>query len=464
MFVKNDGRALLIVSLTAALLVYGVLANVSSPNMPVSTSNFFASASPDNLRLTLIPDRGSYQNGQNIHISGTVKGSDGTPVDSGVVTILFENGEWSKRLSVEISSGAYAVDYLISFGDQDGTWTILASAVDGDGNIGEKSGNTVVSLPSNTIYYTVDFLSPPKDIVQLRGSAVTLSLQVTEAGALLEGATVSYRSPTNDDILLLEGAPGTYSATYTLKWDDPIGDWCVSAEAKKLVGDNMKIGGSYTIVDVQPAVLRLDLLSPSGLELEVGEQAEINVLASYPDGTPVEGATVTLSALGHGTIVLTGEGDGVYKSGAISFENAGGWLVSLTVADANGNAGSGSYVLNIVPAPLPSGVIYLLALVVVVLAIGISAAVLTRKKIYSGKLETIRAEKKHIVRLQTEAAKKYFKEGSISRETYDSLMQEHARRMAELDREERKRTKKTKEKKKQTKKASKETLKKKKKI
>jgi hypothetical protein len=55
-------------------------------------------------------------------------------------------------------------------------------------------------------------------------------------------------------------------------------------------------------------------------------------------------------------------------------------------------------------------------------------------------LETIRAEKKHIARLQTEAAKKYFKEGSISRETYDSLMQEHARRLADLDKEERKRT------------------------
>ncbi|MCJ7719931.1 MAG: hypothetical protein MUO36_00480 [Candidatus Hadarchaeum sp.] len=351
MFVKNDGRALLIVSLTAALLVYGMLANVSSP---------FASASPDNLTLTLV------------------------------------------------------------------------------------------------------FLSPPENIIQSRGSTVTISLQVKEAGAIVEGASVSCRSPTNDNVPLTEGAPGTYSATYTIKWDDPTGDWRISAEAKKTVGGNTKAGGSYTIVDVRPAVLQLDLLSPSGREVGVGEQAEIKVRASYPDGTPVEGATVTLSAPGHGNIVLTGEDNGVYESSAISFENAGGQLISLTVADANGNAGSGSYVLNITPPPLPSGVIYLLALVAVGLAIGISAAILARKKIYSNKLETIRAEKKHIARLQTEAATKYFKEGSISRETYDSLMHEHARRMAELDKEERKRTKKAKEGKKQKKKASKEKSKKKK--
>jgi hypothetical protein len=93
-------------------------------------------------------------------------------------------------------------------------------------------------------------------------------------------------------------------------------------------------------------------------------------------------------------------------------------------------------------------------MVAVVLAIGVSAAVLTRKQIGSAKLETIRAEKKHIAKLKTEAARKYFKEGSISRETYDSLMHEHARRMGELDKEERKRTEK----------ASKGTPKKKKKI
>jgi hypothetical protein len=386
----------------------------------------------------LTTDKGNYQNGQTIQISGTVKSSDGTPLENGVVTILFSRGEWSRRLSVGINNGAYTENYIISFGDPEGTWAMSASAVDDNGNIGENSDNIVVSLPSNTIYYTVDFLSPPKNTIQSRGSAVMLSLQVREAGVLVENANVSYRSPTNDNVPLTEGAPSTYSATYTLKWDDPTGDWCISAEAKKMVGDNLKAGGSYTIVDVRSAVLQWDLLS--GRELGVGEETEITVRASYPDGTPVEGATVTLSALGHENIVLTGEDNGVYKSGAISFENAGGWLISLTVADANGNAGSRSYVFNIVPTPLPSGAIYLLALVVVGLAIGISAAVLARKKIYFSKLDAIRTEKKHIARLQTEAARKYFKEGSISRETYDSIMQEHARQLAELDKEERKRT------------------------
>jgi hypothetical protein len=338
MFVKNDGRALLIVSLTATLLVYGMLANISSPNMSVSASNFFASASPENLTLTLV------------------------------------------------------------------------------------------------------FLSPPENIIQSRGSTVTISLQVTEAGAIVGGASVSCSSPENDNIPLTEGAPGTYSATYTIKWDDPIGDWHISAEAKKTVGGNTKAGIISTIVDVRPAMLQLDLLSPSGREVGVGEQAEIKVRASYPDGTPVDGATVTLSALGHENIVLTGEDNGVYKSGVIRFENAGGLLISLTVADANGNAGSRNYVFNIVSAPPLSGVIYLLALVVVGLAIGISAAILARKKIYLIKLETIKTEKKHITRLQTEVAKKYFKDGSISRETYDSLMQKHARRLADLNTKERKLT------------------------
>ena len=439
--------ASLVVSLAAALLVCGTLANVS-----------FASASPDNLTLTLGTNWTSYTNGDTIKISGTVEGSDGTPVGGALVTIRLSCGEWSRRLFVEtIASGDYAVDYIISLGDQAGRWTILASAVDGDGNTGENSRTVDVSLPPNTIYYTVRFLSPQNNTPILRGSAVTLSLQVEEDNTLVDGADVSYRSPTNDNVSFapVVGAQGTYSATYTLKWDDPTGDWCVSAEAKKVTGYVTKVGGYYTIVDVQPAVLQLDLLSPSGLELGVGEQAEIKVRASYPDGTPVEGATAIMNLAGHENIfVLVGKGDGVYKSQAITFENSGGLLMSLTVEDANGNTVSGSYVLNIHPPPLPSGVIFLLAMVAVVLAIGVSAAVLTRKQIGSAKLETIRAEKKHIAKLKTEAARKYFKEGSISRETYDSLMHEHARRMGELDKEERKRTEK----------ASKGTPKKKKKI
>jgi len=450
---KNTGRASLlaaslVVSLAAVLLVCGMLANVS-----------FASASPDNLTLTLNTNKPSYSNGQTIIISGTVEGSDGTPIYSGVVRILFSCGEWSRKLDVEINNGTYEGEYAISLGDQEGTWTILASAVDGDGNTGEISLTIDVSLPSN-IYYTVGFQSPPENYSVLRGNAVTLSVQVKQSGDNIRGATVSYRSPTNDDVLLTESesAPGTYSATYALKWDDPTGDWCVSVEATLEVGTGTKAGGRYTIVNVRPAVLQLDLLNPSGRELEVGEQAEIKIRATYPDETPVEGATVTLNAPGHENILLlTGEGNGVYKSSAISFENAGSVLISLTVEDANGNClapGSGGYVLTIRPEPLPSGVIFLLAMVAVVLAIGISAAVLTRKKIGLTKLEAIRAEKKHITKLQTEAATKYFKEGSISRETYDSLMQGHARRLAELDKEERKRTGK----------ASKETSKKKEKI
>ncbi|PIU13353.1 MAG: hypothetical protein COT21_02170, partial [Hadesarchaea archaeon CG08_land_8_20_14_0_20_51_8] len=288
MFLKNDGRASLIVSLTVALLVYGMLANVLSPNTPVSASNFFASASPDNLTLTLTTDKENYQNGQKIQISGAVKSSDGTPVENGVVAIFFSCDEWSRRLGVGINNGAYAENYIISFGDPDGTWAVSASAVDDNGNIGENSDNIVVSLPPNTIYYTVYLLSPPKNIIQYRGGAVMLSLQAKEAGVLVENANVIYRSPTNDNVSLTEGAPGTYSAIYTIKWDDPTGDWCISAEAKKTVGDNLKAGGSFTIVDVRPAVLQLDLLSPSERELGVGEQAEIKVRASYPDGTLVE--------------------------------------------------------------------------------------------------------------------------------------------------------------------------------
>jgi hypothetical protein len=459
-FVKNDGRASLlaaslVVSLAAALLVYGMLVNVSSPNMSVSASNFFASASPDNLTLTLYTNNTSYQNGDTILIDGTVEASDGTAV-GGVVTILFSCGEWSRRLVVEaIANGDYVAEYIISLGDQAGAWTILASAVDVDGNIGEISSNIEVSLPSN-IYYTVSFLSPPNNSSKSRGSPVTLSLQVKEGDNLVDGAEVSYRSPKNDDVSLapVEGAHGTYSATYIIEWDDPTGDWCISADVKKVTGGGTKVGGYYTIVNVQPAVLQLDLFSPSGRESGVGEQVEIKVRASYTDGTPVEGATATMNMAGYGNIVLVGEGNGVYKSHAIRFENSGRLLISLTVADADNNAGSGSYFLTIRPEPLPSGVIFLLAMVVVVLAIGVSAAVLTRKKVGLTKLEAIRAEKKHIVKLRTEAARKYFTEGSISRETYDSIMQGHARRMAELDKEERKRTEK----------ASKGTSKKKEKI
>lgn len=387
----------------------------------------------ENLALTLATDEENYVKGEQIHVSGTAYGDNGTTPISCEATLIFSCVEWERRAAIQINNGTYTYDYTISFGDPDGTWDVTLQV--GDNTV---SDSISVGLPTGTVYYTVEILSPPKGHSYMRGAEVRISANVTEAGAPVENAVVSCRSSKGDNLpTFTENSPGRYSLSYTLGWDEPLGDWCISVEAKKIIDSKLKAGGSYTTVGIEPSVINLDILRPTTHNFVRGETVNIEVRASYPTGTPPENVVVTASLPNGENMSLTkGENDTYVGSYDITSENITGWIMGITATDPYGNSGTSSFTVSVTPPESPTPLLLVLLVVIISLAVAITSSFTVLRKRRAGRLRSIKEEKKDIQKAQTDVAVQYFKKGEISRETYDKLMHELERKLTELEKEE----------------------------
>jgi hypothetical protein len=352
------------------------------------------------------------------------------------------SGSWSRTVTSAIANGAYSASYFITFDNPEGTWTISVSAVDSHGNVTSAPENVSVTVvyPVAYRYYVVTFLSPTVGQTFSRGQAVTVTVQITEDNKKLSGANVVFMTLRGDNAHLVEGSFGVYSATYTLPWDTPTGDWYVSVICEKTMEGVFKAGASLTIVDIKPATLDLALISPTKREFEAGETVEVKVEMRYSDGSPVDEGIIVVNKPRCDKLPLIAEGGGVYGATyTIGDGEVGTWNIQISAVDAYGNSGSMAAASTvIVPAGAFSTVIrYWPVVLVAILGLVVASAFVARGSLRARRLGAIKREKQEIERLRKKAALKYFKEGSISRGTYDNLTKEYATGVTNLDKEER---------------------------
>jgi len=314
--------------------------------------------------------------------------------------------------------------------------------VDSHGNVTSAPENVSVTVvyPVAYQYYVVTFLSPTASQTFSRGQAVTVTVQITEDDKKISGANVVFMTPRGDNVHLVEGSFGVYSAMYTLPWDTPTGDWCVSVVGEKTEGGVSKAGASSTIVRIAPATLSLALISPTKREFEAGETVEVRVEARYSDGSPVDEGIIVVNKPNGENLPLTAKGGGIYGATyTISDGEVGTWNIQVSAVDAYGNLCSMAAASTvIIPAGAYSTVIrYWPAVLAAILGLFVASAFVARGSLRARRLKAIKREKKEIERLRKKAALKYFKEGSISRKTYDDLIKEYASRVTNLDKEER---------------------------
>ena len=392
----------------------------------------------ENLALTLTTDKENYVKGEQIHISGTAYGDNGATSLNCDATLIFSCDQWERRAAILVDNGEYASDYEISFGDPNGTWNVTLQV---GGNT--VSDNISVELPPDTVYFTVEIWSPPEGHFYTRGTEVLISVNVTEAGVTeagvpVENATISCRSSKGDNLSsFIENSPGRYFLGYTLGWDEPLGKWCISVEVKKIVGSKLKAGGSYTTVEIKPAVIDLDLLRPSTHKFVRGEVVDIEVKASYPTGALPEN-TIVIATLQDGeNMSLTKGGNETYiGSCKITSENVTGWIMQITATDPYGNLGTSSFAISVTPPKVPSSPLLVLLAVAISLAAVVTSSSIALRKRRASRLKSIKEEKNDIRKAQAEIAVRYFKKGEIPRETYDKLMHELERKFTELEKEE----------------------------
>jgi len=236
-------------------------------------------------------------------------------------------------------------------------------------------------------------------------------------------------------IFLTEVKQGYYQQSYKIQSDSYIGLWHLSIDSVNNSEENTIAGGSNTSIIVKPLKLFINLLEPSLHNYKLGDNIELKINLTYSNNTYVKNAIVTVDIFNK-KIELINHDDGRYIINyTIIDEDIGRWIITISASDYHGNNASITQVIQLIEekqSVIPFMTIFILIFSIIIFTI---ILLFLRKYFNKQSFKDIHSEIKEIKRLQGEVAINYFRKGSISRKTYDSLMKENTIRLTELNKE-----------------------------
>lgn len=383
-----------------------------------------------NSTISVLTNKTSFSKGEQVNISGNLTSNPPTSKTfSELVTITLTYGSWKREFNAPLVNNSYNCSYNISYGDPEGEWNITAQIQDEDANnfAGYKKIN--VTIPTGTVRYKVVWYSPSDSAIYQKGSRFNVSIFVTEDGTGVKNLTTNCVLPTLENITLSELQQGYYIGSYKIPWDSDTGIWVLSFEG---IDSSSNAGGSNVSINVQPATVNVELIEPSLDEYYLGDEIELKTLIKYSDNTTLENALVTSEILGE-DYTMSETSNGTYLANyKISDANAGSIIIDISVEDEFGNTGSLTKIIYVVEKQDSSLPIVTIISVTAGILVLVFIAYFLKKKIHLLRVADVEDEIEEVKRLQDETAQKYYKEGSISRQAYDSLRKEHSERLAEL--------------------------------
>jgi len=379
------------------------------------------------LKLNIISpqDNEEYQKGDRINIIGNVKDDSGNSISKVLVKITFSGPEsWKRELkSMTDNSGSFYYEYPIGFGDPDGQWDLTLIATDNSGN--QNTVNLKISVKSRPemTYYTVNFLSPSANITYKKGDRTSIQVEVRREDSMISNALVNCKSPTSSVFQLSESGNGMYSGYYDIRFIDPSGVWSITCEVQKIEEGKTLYGGSFINVKIDPANLKIDLISPKSNNLDYGKKTDFIVNLTYPDNEPVSSAMVLLKFQGQ-SIVLSEMERGIYKT-SVQTKSVGIINASLNAKDINENTGNLEKAFVIKATLL--GFLYI-NWYVLPLSIGSLISTLFSFKYYSmrvpNKINNLEKKIQQIDEMRVSTEKEYFMR-KIDEKTFKNLMENY---------------------------------------
>jgi hypothetical protein len=399
---------------------------------------YIDASSPDcTISFDVTTNQTVYQKGQCIHIYGNISVSDTCTIPDNVHVTISHN-QWRQYCIAPIQNNSYECTYTISYGDPEGSWNITVNFIDQSGSSINCTNNITVIAPPDILRYTVVVYSPPENAIYYRGNTINISVYVSEAGNGVTNATTTCILSSLESIDLIEIKKGYYQGSYTIPWDKQIGYCSLTIESIKQVKSGLKAGGSSTSIQVKPATLNLTLIKPTSFDFFVGDKIDIKANVSYPDGNEISNAVFVVFTQNQ-NVTLVNQVNGTYEQFyQTTDEDKGSWFIEFYVSDRYGNTASLAKMITILSRETIHIPFSTILGALVLSCIGFFALYIFRKGFSVQQIENIEKEIEEEKKLQKETAIKYFKNGTISRMTYDALMKEHSERLTDLNKEKRK--------------------------
>ncbi len=195
----------------------------------------------------------------------------------------------------------------------------------------------------------------------LRGQAIDLNVLVTDLeGEPIEGAAISLTDAYGNGIDLQDLGNGSYTGSYVVPVDLPIGKQSFSFFAAK----GELAGLQELTLDINAGAIKAVLLQPKELKVSVSEKLEFKFQLVYANNAAVPGADVN-AVLNGVSIPLQQDGNVFTGHYVFSDKDLPEAALVITAIDSLGNKGTTSFPFAVY-APLP---IFLIALLLVLLVV-----------------------------------------------------------------------------------------------
>ncbi len=377
------------------------------------------------LEMVFATDRSTYQIGDIVKISGFLKKRN-IPLRIAVDLNIFANGVIVyEELLLPDAYGKFETAYHSSFLDPEGSWKVAAHAADANGNYAVVTKGIAFTLLPSQEFLDVNIISPSRAVF-VRGSTVPVKVAMKDSiGNDVNGASATVLCPSGVVADLNEVLLGTYSGTCKLEWSAALGSNEFKVSAARVDGNVLYAGSAAFDINVEAASVSVEVLEPETSHFAIGEEIEILVRVSYPNGEAVGGAVLNATVNGRAAEMQAVE-SGMYSGKhLVRPEDAGRIWIMFQPRDPYGNSGSAEIYVDV------SGYSYSyylrehalaigLGLAVAVAIAAVTATVLYRKK----RLAYLAKRASELETVIRDIQQQYFK-GILDRKSYVELLSKY---------------------------------------
>lgn len=384
------------------------------------------------LELRLNISKESIFLGDEISVSGIVSKKT-AGIKSSVALTVYSNGIRVAQENAESNDlGEFSYSYRTSFLDSEGEWKIEAFTKDGLENTGYEEKKIKVSASEITAFLNVNIAKELKE-TYVRGENALISITVTDKGQKpVGGAKVSVLVPKMASLALQE-KDGLYEGMLQIGRDFPLGKQEIKITALKTDQNDFFAGTATIKFGVEATQIALQLVSPKATSVQIGDEIEFRVLASYGDQSPVILSKIDSNVNGK-TISLNAVERGVYSGKYIVSENDSPKIFfGIYVDDSFGNTAFSSQEIEVSGYSAfhylrRFGLQLVFGAILIVVIGGALFFIMSKQRRILG----LEKEAKHTIEEIKKIQQEYFKEATLDRKNYERLLDKYESKLQDI--------------------------------